>query len=400
MHYTDFKYKDGQIINGLLLTNPHREIIKGHSTKVYDYICLNDKYKSIIKEVDLNRNRGCPVCSGKRIVKGINDLWTTDPKVAKLLKNPEDGYIVSNGSHKKLEFVCPYCHSTVIKIVKDVVKYSKVCCNLCSDNKSVPEKFVANILNELKIEYITELSKTTFPWIENYRYDFYIPLKNMIIELQGAQHFTDTFNGKSVKEQQNVDKKKMELAINNSITTYMQIDCSDSSYEFLSMEIMYSAFGVLFDLSNVDLKECYKKSQKSLLIKSVELWNSGMLVKDIAKELNLYYGTISGYLKRANSIGLCEYDKHIAHSRAAISNSKKNNIIHKTKKVYCVTTNEYFLSIKDAQNKYENASHIGMVCIGKRKTSGKYNGKSLIWRYWTEDEIVLYEEGKLNVCIN
>lgn len=46
MYYTDFKYKDGQIVNGLLLTNPHREIMKGHSTKVYDYMCLKDKYKS------------------------------------------------------------------------------------------------------------------------------------------------------------------------------------------------------------------------------------------------------------------------------------------------------------------------------------------------------------------
>lgn len=400
MHYTDFKYKDGQIVNGLLLANPHREIIKWHSVKVYDYTCLKDNYKSVIKEADLDRNSGCPACSGKRVVKGINDLWTTHPEVAKLLKNPEDGYIVNSGSHKTLEFVCPYCHSIFSKAVRDVVRYNRVCCNLCSDHKSIPEKFVANILNELKIKYITELSKTTFSWIGKYRYDFYIPSRNMIIELQGSQHFTNTFKGQSLKKQQDIDKEKMELAINNNITTYMQIDCSDSSYEFLSREIMYSAFGVLFDLSNVDLKECYKKSQKSLLIKSVELWNFRMLVKDIAKELNLFNGTVSDYLKRASSIGLCKYDKHISRSRAAINNVKKNGIVHKTIKVYCITTNEYFLSIKEAQNKYKSASHIGMVCVGKRKTSGKYNGKPLMWRYWTEDEIVLYEKGKLNVCIN
>lgn len=30
----------------------------------------------------------CPVCSGKTVVKGVNDLWTTHPEVAKLLKDP------------------------------------------------------------------------------------------------------------------------------------------------------------------------------------------------------------------------------------------------------------------------------------------------------------------------
>ena len=46
-----------------------------------------------------------------RVVKGKTDLWTTNPDVACLLANPEEGYELSAHSHKKANFLCPNCHT-------------------------------------------------------------------------------------------------------------------------------------------------------------------------------------------------------------------------------------------------------------------------------------------------
>lgn len=60
------------------------------------------------------------------------------------------------------------------------------------------------------------------------------------------------------------------------------------------------------------------------------------------------------------------------------------NSLYKSKEVevICVTTGEKFNSIKLAQQKYKDASHISTCCKGKRKSSGKLNdGTKLIWKY-------------------
>ena len=42
---------------------------------------------------------GCPVCTNRVIVRGINDLWTTHPHIAKLLTNQNEGYEIVAGTH-------------------------------------------------------------------------------------------------------------------------------------------------------------------------------------------------------------------------------------------------------------------------------------------------------------
>lgn len=51
----------------------------------------------------------CPVCSGRQVQKGINDLWTTHPDLAARLLDKEDGFRYSFGSNKKLKWLCPEC---------------------------------------------------------------------------------------------------------------------------------------------------------------------------------------------------------------------------------------------------------------------------------------------------
>lgn len=59
----------------------------------------------------------CPICCGnpKQIAIGFNSMWDTNPELAKLLLNPEDGYKYTQNSNKKTNWKCPKCGN----IIKD-----------------------------------------------------------------------------------------------------------------------------------------------------------------------------------------------------------------------------------------------------------------------------------------
>ena len=72
--------------------------------KGYLVKCIKDGYEFEILEHNLSRNYGCPVCSNRKIIRGINDVATTHPDIAKLIANTDDSYNVSFSSSKKLDF--------------------------------------------------------------------------------------------------------------------------------------------------------------------------------------------------------------------------------------------------------------------------------------------------------
>ena len=60
-----------------------------------------------------------------------------------------------------------------------------------------------------------------------------------------------------------------------------------------------------------------------------------------------------------------------------------------SKKIYCITTNEYFDAMRDAELKYGiHHSGISACCQGKRKSAGKHpeTGEKMIWRYVNDDK--------------
>jgi len=56
-------------------------------------------------------------------------------------------------------------------------------CSICRE--SIGENTIRLILEELNIKFIREYKISGF----QYRYDFYIPSKNLLIEYDGIQHF-------------------------------------------------------------------------------------------------------------------------------------------------------------------------------------------------------------------
>ena len=70
----------------------------------------------------------------------------------------------------------------------------------------------------LKNKYEKIECEKTFQWCKNKRFDFYIKQLNIIIELDGAQHFIQVSNWKSPEEQQKNDIYKMKKAIDHKIS--------------------------------------------------------------------------------------------------------------------------------------------------------------------------------------
>lgn len=89
MRTTDFIYNIGDSVDNLLITNRIRKLNnRGLSQKFYDYTCKTCTYSDERTESEFKQGKRCPVCAGKKVLVGYNDLWTTHPEIAKLLKDP------------------------------------------------------------------------------------------------------------------------------------------------------------------------------------------------------------------------------------------------------------------------------------------------------------------------
>ena len=167
------------------------------------------------------------------IRKNEKCMWDTNPEQAKLLANPEDGYIYTEGSSKKVDWICPNCGTILSNKCISLVNRYRLVCSKCSDNISYPNKLVSNVLAYIHINHECE---KTFDWLKNKRYDININNK-IIIENHGLQHYEDCFfnklSKKTLKEEQDNDKFKEKIAVQNDIVEYIVLDCRYSNLEWI-----------------------------------------------------------------------------------------------------------------------------------------------------------------------
>jgi predicted RNA-binding Zn-ribbon protein involved in translation (DUF1610 family) len=211
---------------------------------------------------------GCPYCGGLKVWRGFNDLWTTRPDIASLLKNPNDGYKYSKASYKKVDFVCPNCGNEINKQISEVYSYG-LACKMCSDGVSYPNKFGRAFLCQLPINNLS--CEYSPDWARPYFYDNYFQYKGIdyILEMDGGFHYLESgLSNVSLAERKKIDALKDSLAIQNNMTI-IRIDCLKSDKEYILNNICNSELKDIFDLSIVDWDLCDKKAQKSLVKESV-----------------------------------------------------------------------------------------------------------------------------------
>lgn len=99
------------------------EILKSMSNKKVWWLCSkNHSWEAQVSHRCGSKKSGCPVCAGKIVVPGTNDLCSTHPDIAKTLLDKSMGLLVSKGSDKKVMWAClesghpPYLSSVASRV--------------------------------------------------------------------------------------------------------------------------------------------------------------------------------------------------------------------------------------------------------------------------------------------
>ena len=103
-------------------------------------------------------------------MKNEKDMWNTNPKLAKLLADPKDGYKYTQMSKKRVDWKCPECGYIIKnKSISQINQY-RLSCPICSDGISYPNKLLHNLIVELsqnyKIQYCFEYKVKWFTYID------------------------------------------------------------------------------------------------------------------------------------------------------------------------------------------------------------------------------------------
>ena len=282
-----------------------------------------------------------PFIIPKRVIRGVNDLWTVYPEIAKLLVNSGDGYEYTYSTHTELEFKCPICNTPFFhRPISVYTKYGNIACPHClTDGVSYPEKVMMNILNQLQIDYVWQATNKILSWCKKYKYDFYIPSIHVIIEIHGAQHYNDNHFNLSIKDIQINDNAKRQLAIDNRINDYIIIDASKSEIEYIKNSIFTSKLINYYDLKNIEWKECHLFASSSIWFAIAKQFDSGMSVDELVKIYHHTKETVYKKLKEMYKLGICHTNiqtyldiKKFEQSNSFIESRKR--------RIKCVETNE------------------------------------------------------------
>lgn len=363
--------------------------------KWYRYTCNKCGWTDgWIVESDLLRGNGCSCCGciSKVVVEGINDIATTSPWMIDLGVDIEEARKFTYGSGNKIKCTCPYCGDIIYKSCNDIHTSKSIGC-ICGDGFSYPEKFICSVLKQLSVKFETQLSKTTFKWCNKYYYDFYIPSLNMIVETHGLQHYEESFSrcgGKNLIQEQENDKFKKELALNNGIECYVELDCSKSELEYIKNSILNSELNGLFDLSNVDWLKCEEYALGNLVKEVCNYWNNkeeSETTTSLVKVFKLNKSAIIKYLNQGTRLGWCNYNPKEESRKSGVMSSKKIS-----KKVEIFNKDKESLGIFESTMQLERESEelfevklshskISLVCNGKRD-----NHKGFTFKYVDKKE--------------
>lgn len=293
--------------------------------KEMEFTCKIDGHKWITTPYRIIHSKhGCPICADKDVVKS---LTKTHEQFVEDLKQVNPYYEVLTRyktSKEKILVKCTLCGHEQWARPNDLMNGKN--CSYCSDGISYPNKFAHAFLKQLPIENV--IYEYSPEWACNKRYDNYFEYKDKayIVEMDGKQHFMDmsTSNWGSLESNQINDKLKDKLARENDVIM-IRIKCKDTYKSYISNEILKSELANIFDLSNIDWKQCDYFARSNLVKEVWDYYNSHptSIAIEIAKEFCLSVGTIRKYLNRGNKLGICVYNRKEVCKRMKLSKLKE-----------------------------------------------------------------------------
>ena len=340
------KYKPSQSYKNGVPYNQNQKWYKYHCET-----CGNEDW-AIEYSIQLKDSNGCNVCCNppRKIVKGINDITTTDNWLAKYFCDITEAESNSKYSNAVVSMRCPYCGRTQRRKISSVTANHNLHC-ICGDGYSYPNKFVYSLLNQLGLSF--EIEKK-LDWSNGKLYDDYIQHNGLkiITEQHGLQHYVDSqlFTGRlksGMTEAQN-DSYKKELALRHGIDYYFEFDCRRSSKEHIRDSICDSGFFEVLhlDVATIDWDRCDAEAMRNIAydICNFKTSHPDLTIKDIAHAFGIAYATTLKYIQREASFGWCSYSKW--EDRKILD--ANNRIDHGSKNILCLENGVTYKNAKEA----------------------------------------------------
>jgi len=305
-----YKYNVGDVIDSRIQILD-RESIKMGINKYHRYkyeckICGNVDF--VAEQTKKKKKIICNVCKGFKVRIGFNDIPTVEPWMVKYFQGGyEEAKKYTCNSNKKIFFKCPDCNrvkKNKISILQLHQRKSIGCS--CGDGYSYPNKFMFKLLEQIGIEFINEYSPE---WISPKRYDFYIPSKKMIVEMDGGIGHGKTGYLLDPEKTKNIDKYKDSKAIEHGLNI-IRIDASKSNKEYISRKILESKIFSENELSNVDFDKCDEFTCINPLKYTCEEYEKLKPISchDLSKILKMSFSTTLCYLNRGKELNICSYN--------------------------------------------------------------------------------------------
>lgn len=331
--------------------------------------CKKCGYVVMIEPHSVLSGHNCPVCCGRIVGPAPEyrnsiyaDLQEREYFSQFLTEEQMKNYAPQ--SNKKVLAECPNCNRKKEIVISSLYGHG-ISCEYCGTFTSYPNKFIYALLDQLKIEYIKEYNPI---WSNNKRYDIFIPKNKIIIENNGSQHYDDrtSFKDTSLEKVQKNDSYKKELAKENGILYYIELDCRISTMSYIRNSVLNSDIPHLlsFLADDINWRECgILASSSTKMSDIVELYKKGLSSSEIGEKLKIQRHTVSHYLKKAKELGLCDYKEG---QRRRKFRPKKENAC------YCLETGDIAKTLKEMSEKTGTSKTSISACVtGVNKTADK-----------------------------
>lgn len=294
------------------------------NVKAYRYICNRCGQKNIITEYNINAKGCCPVCSGSKVVEGINDISTTDEWMIPFFMDVNLTKKYSHGSKETPVFHCPDCGRIRKKPLKIHTLYrTKSIGCACGDGYSYPNKFMFNLLEQLQEQgrIIALDNEYNDDWTKGKKFDFLVFLvpdgKKIIIEMDGKLgHGLNSIDKNIPPEKtKEIDRWKDLQAEKQNIPVF-RIDARKSKIEYLQENIT-TVISKVIDLSGVDWEAADKFSISNLTKTVCQYYESHkpITTEQLGHIFHISQTTAYSYVKRGEKYGWCTYDWELYYER-------------------------------------------------------------------------------------
>lgn len=386
-----YKYNLGDVIDNRIEIIDRKRVKQGVNTyRRYKYRCkICGNIDWAIESVLVSKKIICNVCTGRKVLIGFNDIPTTAPWMVKYFQGGYDeAKLYTRSCSKRLLFKCPDCGriKSNLMSINQLDQRRNIGC-ACGDGISYPNKFMYSLLEQTGLSFINEYAPD---WIKPKRYDFYIPDKELIVEMDGGLgHGKSVFKKSkvSLEDTMNRDKEKDLRAIKHGLRV-IRIDIEASEYDFLKDKIIEKDIFSKEELNRVNFEDCDKFACGNLVKYVSEKYEKLKPINshELANELKMPQSTIHGYLIKGASLSMCSYD-----GKKYANELKK----YHTKKIVCFDKDYNVVKIYDSRKNIEKelnifGSSISACCSGKLKSAGGY-----LWKRYDDVKDFLYDKERL-----